>query len=138
VESPRNEQYIGQFLGMEDVTLLGAIPRRELIQYQLSSDIQIYPCLYDELFCYATAECQVAGALPVTSQRGALVTTNMGVQVAGTDLLSPGWLGTFADAVIETMLSDKLAESQLEVSLRARDRFKLKKIEKEWDKVLDG
>ena len=89
-----SEQYIHRFLGSDGVRYLGAVPRREMVKEQLQAEVQAYPCIYDELFCYSVAECQAAGAYPVTSTQGALLTTNMGQQVGG-DPNDPRWFRYF-------------------------------------------
>jgi hypothetical protein len=43
----------------------------------LKAELHLYPCEYDELFCIAVAESQVAGAYTVTSNYGSLPTTNI-------------------------------------------------------------
>jgi glycosyltransferase involved in cell wall biosynthesis len=78
VQEARNEQFIQRFLGMDGVRFLGAVPRMDMVEEQLKAEVMAYPCTYPELFCYAVAECQVAGAYPVTTSMGALITTNMG------------------------------------------------------------
>jgi glycosyltransferase involved in cell wall biosynthesis len=72
------------FLGTKDVNYRGQLPRNDMVIEQLRAEVQIYPCSYDELFCIAAAECAYAGAIPVTSEYGALPTTNkMGIRVPG-------------------------------------------------------
>lgn len=134
VAEPRNEQHIRRFLGMDGVRFLGAVPRRELVQEQLSAEVQAYPCTYPELFCYAIAECQVAGALPVTSTRGAISTTNMGIQLEG-DPDNPHWVSVFSEGVISALLDKNLKDRQEEVNTKAVSRFALNRILGEWDKV---
>lgn len=137
VPEPRNEQFIRRFLGMDGVRFLGAVPRREMVQEQLLAEVQAYPNAFDqeELFCYSVAECQVAGALPVTSSRGALGTTNMGVQVPG-EASNPHWIPNFSEAVIETLLDKHLPEKQKEISEKAKCRFSLEKIIGEWERIM--
>src|SRR3990167_8366926 len=86
IPNAANEQYIRSFMGIDGVRFLGAIPRMEMVSEQLKADVQAYPCNYEELFCYSVAECQVAGAYPITSNIGALGTTNMGKLVGGNPL----------------------------------------------------
>jgi glycosyltransferase involved in cell wall biosynthesis len=133
---PRNEHHIRRFLGMDGVKFLGAVPRREMVQEQLKAEIQAFPCTYDELFCYAVAECQVAGAYPVTSTQGALATTNMATQVAG-DASNPHWVKQYAEAVIEKLLDPHLLDLQKEVQEKAIKRFSLARILGEWESVLE-
>lgn len=78
-----NEQFISKARGLENITFLSAVPRTRLIEEQLKAEINMYPCIYDELFCIAIAEAQVAGAYTITSDCGALATTNMGTLIRG-------------------------------------------------------
>lgn len=136
--NPQNEQFLRKFMGMDGVKFLGALPRRKMVDEQMKAQVQAYPCTYNELFAIANAECQVAGALPVTTTTGALRTTNMGVQVEG-DPTSPHWVKTFADVVISTLLDKELKIKQEEVRSRAISRFDIYRILGEWDKVFtDG
>lgn len=137
VPEARNEQYIQKFFGMDGVRFLGAVPRREMVHEQLSAQVQAYPSTYDELFCYAVAECQVAGAIPVTTSKGAISTTNMGVQVAG-DANDPHWIKSYGDKVIETLLSPSLPERQAGIRKIATERFSLDRILGQWDEVFNG
>jgi glycosyltransferase involved in cell wall biosynthesis len=73
---PLNMQYRLMFVGLDGVKFVGNVPRSELVRYQMQSEIQLYPCTYDENFCIANAECQVAGCYCITSAQGALETTN--------------------------------------------------------------
>ncbi len=132
---PRNEAHIRRFFGLDGVKFLGAIPRREMVREQMLAEIQAYPCTYDELFCYSVAECQVAGAFPITTSQGALITTNMGMQVPG-DARNPHWVPNFSEKVIEMLNFPKLNEFQTEVQRSAISRFSLERIMKKWDEVL--
>jgi hypothetical protein len=133
-----NEQYIRKFLGMDGVSFLGAVSRRDLVHEQQKAQIQAYSCLYEELFCYAVAECQVAGALPVTSDIGALATTNMGVRITGNPH-SIEWQGAFVSSIVAILNSPDLAERQKELQQKAIERFSLKRIMKIWEtEVFDG
>jgi glycosyltransferase involved in cell wall biosynthesis len=131
VDYPANEAYIPQFMGMEGVRFLGAIPRRELVREQLQAQVQAYPCTYEELFCYAVAECQTAKVTPVTSEIGALSTTNNGVLVHG-EIGSPEWDEVFIGAVVMELNNDHYVGAD-------KDRFSVDRILKEWDeKVFNG
>lgn len=138
VSYPGNEQFIRQFIGMSGVKFMGAVPRRDMVREQLMAQVQAYSNTYDELFCYSVAECQVAGALPVTSTQGALITTNMGVQVDG-DSHNPHWVNLFAEAVISTLLDPNLQAMQAQVIQKAKERFSLQNILSQWErKVFDN
>lgn len=133
-----NEQYIRKFLGMDGVSFLGAISRKEMVHEQQKAQIHAYSCLYEELFCYAVAECQVAGAMPVTSEIGALETTNMGVRITGNPH-SIEWQGAFVSSIVAILNSPDLEERQKELRQKAIERFSLKRIMKQWtDEVFCG
>ena len=71
---PRNNEFPPMFKHPND-HFFGKIPRSELIQYQLTSMAQTYPCTYEELFNISTAECAAAGAVPVATHIGAVPQT---------------------------------------------------------------
>ena len=73
-----NEQFVYRWHSMGNVSYFGALPRIRYIEELMKSQILLYPCNYDELFCVSVAEAQYAGAYPITSATGALPTTNMG------------------------------------------------------------
>jgi len=135
VGEPRNEGYIQKFLGMDGVRFLGAIPRAEMVRQQQLAEIQAYPCTYEELFCYSVAECQVAGAVPVTTQSGSLISTNMGVQVPG-DFNSLKWRKEYAQTLVD-MLRHTTIQSDLRKSVMqtAKERFSLEQILPKWDEL---
>lgn len=104
---------MGMAKGTEGVTYLGKIPRKELIQHQLESEIMFYPCVYDENFCISAAECQAAGAVPVTTSMGAMKTTvrhGETGRVLESNPLDPNYRVHFVNTVVE--LLDNQAERQ--------------------------
>ena len=128
---PINQKYIDMFRNMDGVVFLGAVERERLIKEQLKAQIHLYPCIYDELFCIAVAESQVAGTLPITTTKGALKTTNMGILIEG--FFDQRARDAFVEKAIETMQSDDLPNLQNEVRERAIERFSLERILKTWD-----
>lgn len=129
----------------EGVHYLGGISRMELTRLQLSSDIQLYPCTYDELFCIAVAECQVAGAIPFTSGEGALATTNEFGFIGGfghSNHQGNEWLQDYTEFVINVLadpdyhyaLIDNIREDVMQL---ARDRFNWTKIARQWMELLN-
>lgn len=120
---------------LPNVIYKGAVPRSELIQYQLESDMHLYPCTYEELFCIAVAESQVAGALPLSSGLGALRTTNMGMWLSGIPT-EPDFVDVFVDKAVEYLThADLLTRSREYVQEVARKRFSLETILNKWDEV---
>jgi glycosyltransferase involved in cell wall biosynthesis len=101
--TPRNENHRLAWTGVKNVEFLGRVPRSQLVKLQLSAGLQPYPCTYDELFCISTAECQVAGCVPITSETGALVTTNLyGKKISGSPK-SSDWKRKFVEEVVTSM-----------------------------------
>jgi glycosyltransferase involved in cell wall biosynthesis len=137
VASAGNEGFVQRFLGVGGVKFLGAIPRRDMVQEQMKAQIQAYPCTYDELFCYSVAECQIAGALPITSDIGALGTTNMGVLISG-NMRDRLWQNAFVDMIIQNLKSPELSRIQAGVRRKALKRFSLPNIMKQWDEVFEN
>jgi hypothetical protein len=134
-----NQQYRLKFGRIPNVTFHGAVNRRELIRIQKMSQILAYPCIYDELFCIAVAEAQWVGAYPMTSDYGALETTNMGYKLPGLPT-DRAWQERYAQDIIDLFKQpDILAQRQEEVKALARQRFDIMKILKRWDKeVFNG
>lgn len=106
VEYAGNEKHVAMWRPHEtDVKFLGMIPRKQLVEEQLKAEVHAFPCTYDELFCIAAAECQVAGAVPITSDMGALATTNRyGLQVKG-DPHNEAWQEAYVNRLV-ALLND--------------------------------
>jgi len=125
--------YQKRLTSLKNVTYLGAINRRELVRHELESQLHLYPCIYEELFCISVAETQVAGAYPITSDCGAVQTTNMGKLVHGNPN-STEWQNEFVEYVIGLFQDQKrLSRLSNKVQHRALSRFSLDNILKKWD-----
>lgn len=121
------------FSRFPNVSYIGAVNRRRLIEYQLTADLLLYPCVYDELFCIAVAEAQVSGAIPITSTYGAVKTTNeFGLQVQGSPY-EPAFIEKFVEATVMSLTDPHLDDRRIDVMAEARARFSPKRISKEWD-----
>lgn len=135
--SAMNERHISKFLGARGVRFLGAISRHDMVKEQTQSQVQAYPCTYDELFCYSVAECSVAGAYPITPPTGALATTNMGTILEG-DYNSSAWQHRFIDEIVKLLSDQKsLHSKQEELATKARQRFSLESVLPQWEKVFN-
>lgn len=115
-----------------NVDYRAAIKRSELVKLQMSADLHLYPCVYDELFCIAVAESQVAGAFPVTSDVGALATTNMGRVLHGNPQ-NPDWVDLFVKNSVELLTDPKLAQKQEWIREVSKKRFSVEKILTKWE-----
>lgn len=129
---PLNMQYRLMFAGLDGVRFVGNVPRSELVRYQMQSEIQLYPCIYDENFCIANAECQVAGCFTITSAQGALETTNFtGYKVYNNDYINPINIFYSLDNEHKKQLSD-------EIRIKAFERFGWQSIAKQWETIFNG
>lgn len=117
-----------------NVTYRGAVRRHELIQIQQEAEVHLYPCIFEEQFCISVAESQVAGVFPITSDMGALKTTNMGTIVPGNPQ-EVDWQDRFVQEAVETLTNPYLIEKQRYVHEVARHRFSIQNILRQWDKI---
>lgn len=134
-----NAQHRLQWAGAEDVHFLGKVPRERLVKLQLEAEIMGYPSVYEELFCISAAECQVAGALPVTSDVGALPTTNeFGIVIPGS-AKAASWVSNFASRIVAllTQEHDYLETRQQSMILGASRRFDWELIADRWDELFE-
>ena len=119
-----------------NVSYVGAVKRGELIQHQLKADVLLYPGIYDELFAISVAEAQVAGAIPITSQIGALKTTNsFGHQIKGS-AYDAKFIEEFVAKAVKVLLDPDLREKQVAMHKKAVKRFSLDRILDEWEKKI--
>lgn len=119
-----------------NVSYMGAVKRDKLIGVQLEADVHLYPCVYEELFGISVAESQVAGAVPITSQIGAVKTTNsFGIQIPGSPY-EPKFIETFVKAAVDTLSDPYLKDIQEDMKAKARERFSLDRILTEWEEKI--
>lgn len=123
-----------------DVEFLGAVSRGHLCLLQMSSEIMAYPCMDEELFCISVAECQVAGAVPVTPDIGALSTTNEFGILVQEPVKSGGFVAAYAERVIALLgpHHDYLEKRRENMMRDARRRFNMETIADQWESVLRG
>lgn len=135
---PQNEQHRSGWLSMPDVTFLGAVKRHELLLQQARSQLLLYPCIYDELFCVAVAEAECMGVIPVTSSTGALATTNMG-KIITIDPKNVGMFGIEMANAVANLVYDKpdyqLKSDQLMV--KSIERFNVDNIINQWENLFN-
>lgn len=125
------------FAHLPNVTYLGAVKRPELVKVQMESELLTYPCIYEEMFCIAVAEAQVAGAIPITSEYGALATTNMGMALHGNPK-DPSWIELFVKNVVEKLNSPTLKDDQIRLREIAMKRFSIETVLDKWYKVFQS
>ena len=134
IAEPRNEEYRRMAQGLEGIQFLGKVSREQLVREQMSAEVQAYPCTYEELFCISVAECSFAGAVPVTSQVGAVRTTNAaGYQIEG-DPNSPEFQTQFALRVVKLLRDSELRAIMSESTrLHAQTNFNWSAIALLWE-----
>lgn len=134
--NPLSHNYRMIFAREPRVEYLGNIPRRELVRHQLQAQVLAFPCIYEELFCISVAECQVAGAFPVTSTKGALETTNeWGVKLDGDPETQP-WIGAFVDEVVKILKTEDMSERRSTMMRESRQRFSIERAADDWEDLV--
>lgn len=143
--SPNNQTYRLDLLHVEGILFFGAVPRRngdkpmDLIRAQTQAQIHLYPCIYPELFCISSAECQVAGAYSITPDTGALKTTNEFGLIYPGNPEDPQWQKGYTDLVIATALDqESLTRAAKKGMTAARERFDWERICDEWETLIEG
>lgn len=134
-EDPLNTKFRSQFMGKSNVIFRGAVKRGDLVREQLAAQYHLYSATYDELFCIAVAESQVAGVLPISNDKAALQTTNMGVILPG-NAEDKAWQDQFVEEV-DHLMRDRIVESDV-LKARAHYRFDPVRIAKFWEKEVFG
>jgi len=130
-----NEEYIQPWQKEKDVLFLGKIERKALVKEQLLAQVHSFPCVFNELFCISVAECQVAGAWPVTSAVGALPTTNQWGTIVWGSMLDDQWKNMFVETIIAAMEVDSAALSAMQAG--AARRFNWNLICEKWEKLIN-
>jgi glycosyltransferase involved in cell wall biosynthesis len=121
------------FLGLPNVHYFGALNRSELIQHELESQINLATNTYEELFCISVAECQVAGAIPISTNFGAIRTTNMGKILLGNPE-DKSWQNKYADIVIKNLQNQVILNRDIKnIQKKALKRFSPEVILQEWE-----
>jgi glycosyltransferase involved in cell wall biosynthesis len=121
-EGALNDEYRIAAERLQNVTFLGAVTRKELAKIQMQASYLLYPCTYDELFCYTIAEALVAGCYAITTNQGACKTTNM---------LGAVNMHQFAPKVGEVFDNDNIDHANIRA--KALARFSPDVILKQWD-----
>jgi glycosyltransferase involved in cell wall biosynthesis len=137
--APNNQNHRLMWARADGVSFLGKVPRRQLIKLQRQAEILAYPSIYEEMFCISAAECQVAGALPVTSGVGALPTTNeFGIIIAGSPKM-PAFVNQFASRIVGLLTREHeyLVERRKAAMAGAARRFDWNVIAERWEKLFE-
>lgn len=115
-----------------NVIYKGAVKRSELVCIQQEADVNLYPSIFEEMFCISVAESQVAGAFPISTDKGALATTNMGRVIHG-NAQDPQWQDIFVRNAVEILTDPRLPQKQEWVQEVSRKRFSIENILNQWE-----
>lgn len=143
LDNPNNSNEVAMFANLDYVTFLGKISRAELVKHQLESELMIYPCVYEECFCISAMECIAAGAIPVTTDIGAMKQT-----VGKSGVVIPGMPGDtnydqdFLHSVGAILDRSELSEATFSLMRkhgrkRALSGYSWKKISEQWESLID-
>lgn len=90
LDHPDNKEFKDMVGDRADIEFLGKVSRKDLVYHQKTAELMVYPCIYEECFCISALECIAAGAIPITTDIGALPTT-----VAESGIIIKGTPGTY-------------------------------------------
>lgn len=135
VSAAGNEHYRARWVAREDFNFLGAVPRMRLVEEQMRSQVMAYPCTYDELFCIAVSEAQYAGCYTITTDCGALPTTNMGTVVKW-DATDPRGDRLFVNVIKSTLEDENFEERVKDLQFAAWKRFNPYTIASFWEESI--
>jgi len=136
--SPLDHNHRLRWIGQEGVTYAGKVSRHELTLLQTQAELHTFPCTYEELFCISAAECQTAGALPITTDIGALPSTNQWGEVLPGAPIDVNWQRRYAE-MVANYLNDRdcLAERAGKAREGARTRFDWETICDQWEHLIE-
>lgn len=107
-------------LDSKNVVQHGRINQAKLATELQKANVWLYPSHnFDETYCISAIEAQLAGAIPVTTNRGALAeTVGAGVVIEGTIAPDNDKATEYADAVITLLLADSKELSKVRAKVR--------------------
>lgn len=127
-----------KWAGKRRVNYHGKVSRHELIQFQKSSEAMLYPCIFPELFNISTAECLSAGNQCITSNAGAVQTTNFSSGLVTGMPTDIAFKGAFTEKVDEffTLSLEERRKIQLNNHRKALARFSWETVGAFWEKEI--
>lgn len=134
---PGNASYRQLFAKQPRVRFLGKVSREELIYYQKTSVLHVYPCIFNELCCIASLECQAAGTPTIATKVGALDSTvahgYSGYLIDTSSFEDRHFYQKFADCIISLLKNpDKLEQMSTQAAERALAQFDYAKLAEDW------
>lgn len=138
IASPNNHQHKIVWGAQTDVIFKGAIKRENYLRNLAQAEIHAYPAkaIDAELFCISCAEAQCLGVYPITSDQGALFTTNMGTIVKGDAEDTNFRMKFINEAIILTDNHHILEKRSESLRTKAIERFHPDTVSKNWRKLI--
>ena len=127
-----NAGFISLMMGLKNLEMLGAVKRPRMVEEQMKAEVLTYPCKYDENFCIVVSESLVAGVYPVTSNYGALGTTNELGKVIPGNVADSSWAAQFVNEVEKALTDPEIIAARESRRLKAIERFNVGRILNEW------
>jgi len=126
---------------LPDITLLGALSKRDLYREIAAASLVVYPAVFPEVSCISALEAAACGTPMVVSRYAALKET---VADGETGLLVPGdphseeYQSEFAAAVTGLLADEaRLAEMRHAARSRVEARYQWRDIAAEWEALFD-
>lgn len=137
LDNPDNGEYMRDFANRPGVRFLGKVSRRELVKEQMEASVMAYPCNYEECFCISALECVASGAIPVTTDIGAMKTTVGNAGVVLTDMPGePQYDERFVEEVTSLLTNSKKATEYRKIGRRRAKAYAWEEIYKQWTTYL--
>lgn len=135
----RMHRTLGGMPAPAGVSILGVLPRRDLIAVQQRGWLTLYPCRFHEMFCISAAESAAAGAPMVTSALEALTER---VQHRSTGLLIPGDIDEqetqhqFAEATIGLLRDQQTRDRFATAGVRQVAACEPHRVAQQWESLV--
>ncbi len=149
-ENPSADAQMAEYLGtlkrtaeqLPDITLLGALSKRELYREIASSALVVYPATFPEVSCISALEAAACGTPMIASRYAALkesvVDGETGLLVPG-DPHSDEYLERFAAAVTGLLEDDARCAAMGEAARRrVEQRYQWRDIASEWEELFES
>lgn len=111
----------------------GRIGQDELALEMKNSSVLAYPCHFEEISCITVMKAQFAGCIPLTTNYGALIETNLTeFKVDGNPREDEGVMVEFQARLIELLKNPPKREVRRDIVKNALDKFTWSKVANEW------
>lgn len=123
----------------KNVVHLKSIPKKELVEYQSTSQLMLYPNSTDELFCISALECMSQGTVPITSKRAALierVTDNVNGYLINGNPQDKDYQTNFINKTVDLLTNSEKYKMFSNSAIESAKPFSIGKIATKWINTL--